>query len=945
MMEGAWLEASLSDYLPGSTDNGITALPYDLDVTVFDTFDLPTTGTNDVTRSDHESSVSPTPVDPISTPMAPLSPPDSARGWSGASIDGSSSDSEEPHLGPHIASASGGPSSPLDVDAMAVDTTVLAAVPPAVAGMHVPHHHHHHHQPPPAVMSMPAAMPHTHTHNPVRGMSAPVSPVSKAAPTSLMSHEAMASSSSASSSSAVPRNDNGGGAGKASTVVDKQRRKSAHNAIERRYRNSINDKIAELRLRLPDFLVMGASKGAKAQMNKSKVIQKGIEYIAHLETSNAELLAENERLRMLVPGASHSSADSAASSATDMASPSAKRTKIKVEAESGRFLLCVMGCGLVAVTVTGNGPMTIGGGGGGGILSSNAAAHAGGRVLAGTANPEDAWGNQLDALTAAAIHWLWYLFVFAVCAAGFLKEDVVTDPTDAVANEAKCRAAEAEGNAMKQKYYATTALALVGAQPTAGEGASLVYAFVSCVVRQVLHRLYVGVWIDRLLVSRSNAAIASAQVCASMNQALLHACISRNMETPARSGLQRLVLALRALNAAEAAGSELDPLCLIKAYVSVAAQIHLVVPSDLASVVNDYYVRQARSIYWQTPESFPQLAWLFRPNGHAFFRGGSWTSKVPTDSSWKRLYPGTLEHLQATYHVSLLEQGLVEIMFGTNTDKVQDVFEDVRESAGQCGDTRSLWWGTLGVAHVCWRKGQKQTARRYICELDGLALRKSKIEHFAYATARAHLALLDGDQQLCWQALEVASNMCTDWASVSPSGDADTSLPFERFARLLGHQQLLNTRVALVRLRVYLKQKDTPLALGRSDGEDGDVAAVSHSAMLAAVQRDIGELRRFSHTCAAASSSLLKYQAIHRSLAGGRVTLTEHMFHQSLKSAKQLGLPYEEASTLLHSVVHLHSTMPKHAVRDMLNRAVTIFEQMQAAEELQTSRKLLQLVL
>jgi hypothetical protein len=39
----------------------------------------------------------------------------------------------------------------------------------------------------------------------------------------------------------------GGGAGKTSSTPDKQRRKTAHNAIERRYRNSINDKIAELR--------------------------------------------------------------------------------------------------------------------------------------------------------------------------------------------------------------------------------------------------------------------------------------------------------------------------------------------------------------------------------------------------------------------------------------------------------------------------------------------------------------------------------------------------------------------------------------------------------------------------------------------------------------------------------------------------------------------------
>lgn len=183
--------------------------------------------------------------------------------------------------------------------------------------------------------------------------------------------------------------------------------------------------------------------------------------------------------------------------------------------------------------------------------------------------------------------------------------------------------------------------------------------------------------------------------------------------------------------------------------------------------------------------------------------------------------------------------------------------------------------------------------------------------------------------------------MCADWSSVTLGGET-SALPFERFARLLGHQQLLNTRVALVRLRSYLIQKGA--SPQRTDGAAA-TPEVTRVAMLAAMQRDIGELRKFAQNFQAASSSLLKYQAIHRSLAGGKVALTEHMFHKSLKSAKQLGLPYEEASTLMHSAVHLHSSMPKQTVRDSLNRAVTIFEQMQAAEELQTSRKLLQLVL
>mmetsp|Transcript_34534 Transcript_34534/g.90456 ORF Transcript_34534/g.90456 Transcript_34534/m.90456 type:complete len:878 (-) Transcript_34534:169-2802(-) len=877
-MEGAWLEASLSEILPDDGAGPISAIPYELDLNILEAFNLPAADSGDILRTSGESP----------TPMAPLSPPDSANGWSGASHDGgSSSDSEDPPVSSGLPHATfDGPAVPMVMDPMA-------------------------HMAPPAVMaqSAPVSVMPTSIHARV----AP--PVSHARRPDVVPHT-------------TPKVVcTGVSASKTSVASEKQRRKTAHNAIERRYRNSINDKIAELRLRLPDFMVIDATKSGKAQMNKSKVIQKGIEYIAHLEKSNADLLAENERLRQLVPAAAADGVDGDAGTA--------KKKRIKVEVESGRFLMCVMACGLVAITVTGNSPSM-------GSLPPSAGAapgHAGSRVLAGVAGADvGGW----DAVLALGIFWGWRLLVLVACAVAFMRQDVVTDPTDALQNEAKAEASE--GNAMKQKYHATTALALVGAEPPAPGTLSVAFALAISLVQQLGHRFYVGVWLDRVLSARTAAGVASVRVQATMNHALLHACVSRNMEAPADSGLMRLLLALRGLNAAETAGDHLEPIHRMKAYITVAAQVHMTLQSDVAAVVSDYYTRQARRLYWQNPEAFPGVAWLFRPNGHDFFRGGLWCSKVPTDSSWKRLYPGTFEHLQATYHLSLLEQGLVEIVFGTNTDKVQDVFDDLRESASQCGDKRSLWWGTLGVAHVCWRKGHKGHARKLICELDALNLRKSKIEHFAYATTRAHLALLDGDQQLCWQALEIASAMCHEWAP-SSAADGPASLPFERFARLLGHQQLLNTRVALVRLRSYLKQKESPQPLYTKEGKaEGDVE-VTRTMMLAAVQRDIGDLRRFSQNCVAASSSLLKYQAIHRSLAGGKVALTEHMFHQSLKSAKQLGLPYEEASTLLHSAVHLHSSMPKQTVRDTLNRAVTIFEQMQAAEELQTSRKLLQLVL
>ncbi|XP_030373278.1 sterol regulatory element-binding protein 1 [Scaptodrosophila lebanonensis] len=68
----------------------------------------------------------------------------------------------------------------------------------------------------------------------------------------------------------------------------KEVKRSAHNAIERRYRTSINDKITELK-----NLVVGEA----AKLNKSAVLRKSIDKIRDLQRQNYELKGELQRLQ------------------------------------------------------------------------------------------------------------------------------------------------------------------------------------------------------------------------------------------------------------------------------------------------------------------------------------------------------------------------------------------------------------------------------------------------------------------------------------------------------------------------------------------------------------------------------------------------------------------------------------------------------------------------
>lgn len=71
----------------------------------------------------------------------------------------------------------------------------------------------------------------------------------------------------------------------------KEVKRSTHNAIERRYRTSINDKIVELK----NMLV-----GEEGKLNKSAILKKSIEKITDLESENYELRMQNARFREML---------------------------------------------------------------------------------------------------------------------------------------------------------------------------------------------------------------------------------------------------------------------------------------------------------------------------------------------------------------------------------------------------------------------------------------------------------------------------------------------------------------------------------------------------------------------------------------------------------------------------------------------------------------------
>ena len=721
--------------------------------------------------------------------------------------------------------------------------------------------------------------------------------------------------------------------------VTKARKKTAHNAIERKYRNSINDSINDLKACLPADMLRNSKTRSKAA-----ILQKCHDYIRHLEKSNTVLRNENRVLKAQLGGSGGLADSGGAASAHTFGG------MMGATGEVGKAVLCVMACGVVMVGTNG----LAGGGGGvdGGPASARPHHNGGGRVLAafddagadeGSSTGSPPLVTPLQWVVGIMLPWVIRLLVFTVGFILFFMYDRVTDAEGAKAHEEKCAVAVVNNDPSKAKHHALKALALLG-QPLPTSRGSTYLGVVLAFFRQLSHRCLVGQVLDNVLTRRTKAAMEATVVVANVNH-MLHQILIQEAQSGKGGKDNRYLKSLtmmQSVNAAEAVSECMDPVALIQVYVAAAAQVHLSFQSEIASVLAHKYIGLARTIFHSCAEDVPTLAWLFKPEGDAFFRSRAWCTQVCEGPDGARLQPGSLEQLGLAYRAQLLQTGLRNFFSGEDTQGMVDMFCELRQCAEECGDAKNEWWAAMGVVIVSWRHGKTSNARQVFCEIDQMENRKTKLQQFVYVACRAHQALLDDNHALCWQALGIASTLAGD---INVDDSVDGCRTMHQLSCLVGYQALLSTRVALLRLRTYLGQQngtDRFSAVPAIPAGGGE--SVTDALILEKLQADVTKIRQFSAECELAKPSAHLYQAIHRSLVGGRVSSTEHIFHQAMKAARRLQMPYDEASAMLQAAIHLRSALTAPAMRAHLTKAAVIFRELNAVDELCTARKILHVV-
>ncbi|NXO01927.1 SRBP1 protein, partial [Rhinopomastus cyanomelas] len=469
--------------------------------------------------------------------------------------------------------------------------------------------------------------------------------------------------------------------GKPGPAQSRGEKRTAHNAIEKRYRSSINDKIVELK-----NLVVGT----EAKLNKSAVLRKAIEYIRFLQQSNHRLKQENITLKMAVQKnqslkelvATHGGGGSKTEAAaevvkaevmemltpppSDMGSPShcsplslsgtssssdsepdsplCDHGKVKQEppvpSPSSQGMLDRSRMALCAFVFL--------------CLSFNPLAS----LLrgAGTPTPVESLGTSSPSRSIKAVEepwgwsqWLWPTLAFWALNGAlvlgavvrlFVCGEPVTRPHSApsVLFWRHRRQADLDldrGDFAQGAQHLRTALGALGRPLPASHG-DLACSLLWSLLRHLLQRLWVGRW----LAARAGGLRPDPPPPAHVRQSARDAAMAYHRlhqlhlaGKQAGGHLLAINLALSAVNLAECAGDAISVAALAEIYVAAALRVKASLHRCFHFLARPFLCSARRVALSHGGAVPPAMQWLCHPLGHRFFVDGDWAVKgVPRET-------------------------------------------------------------------------------------------------------------------------------------------------------------------------------------------------------------------------------------------------------------------------------------------------------------------------
>ncbi|KAI1883960.1 hypothetical protein AGOR_G00221470 [Albula goreensis] len=488
--------------------------------------------------------------------------------------------------------------------------------------------------------------------------------------------------------------------GKPAGLPQKGEKRTAHNAIEKRYRSSINDKIIELK----DLVA-----GTEAKLNKSAVLRKAIDYIRFLQQSNQKLKQENMALKMaaqenkslkdlvamevdgevktevLTPppsdaGSPHRSPYSHCSSDSEPDSPMGEESKPKVEKlnagvagvaggagmlDRSRLALCTFTflflslnplaallCGRTGATATAGTPE-----------------HAGtGRSMLGLEAAAEGAG-WLDWMLPTLLVWLLNgVLVAAVLIRLLVYGEPVTRPHSGSSvlfwrHRKQADLDLARGDFAQASQNLWTCLKALG-RPLPTSQLDQACAALWAGLRFCLQRLWVGRWLAaRAGGLRTDRPLQEDARKSSHDAALVYHRLHQLHMTGKLCGshLSAMHMALSAVNLAECAGETLPVATLAEIYVSAALRVKASLPRALHFTARAFLSSARQACLSPSGSVPPSMQWLCHPLGHRFFVDGDWAVRSsPKESIYSQAGNSVdpLAQVTQAFREHLLEKAL-----------------------------------------------------------------------------------------------------------------------------------------------------------------------------------------------------------------------------------------------------------------------------------------------
>uniref|UniRef100_A0A671XSZ3 Sterol regulatory element-binding protein 1 n=1 Tax=Sparus aurata TaxID=8175 RepID=A0A671XSZ3_SPAAU len=674
--------------------------------------------------------------------------------------------------------------------------------------------------------------------------------------------------------------------GKPAGQPHKGEKRTAHNAIEKRYRSSINDKIIELK----DLVA-----GTEAKLNKSAVLRKAIDYIRYMQQTNQKLKQENLALKMAaqknkslkdlvameVDGPADVKNELPTPPASDVGSPTSfshcgsdsepdspmgEDTKVRSPPTSNcsaggmldrsRMALC-------AFTFL--------------FLSLNPLA-----ALLCSSGSTDSWG-WMDWMLPTILVWLLNgVLVSGVLIRLLVYGEPVTRPHSGSSvlfwrHRKQADLDLARGDFAQASQNLWTCLKALG-RPLPTSQLDLACAALWSLLRFCLQRLWVGRWLAaRAGGLRSDRPLQEDARKSSRDAALVYHRLHQLHMTGKLNGshLSAVHMALSAVNLAECAGSCLPVASLAEVYVSAALRVKASLPRIL-HFTSRVFLSSARQACLSSSGSVPPaMQWLCHPLGHRFFVDGDWAIRsTPKESIYSQAgnTVDPLAQVTQAFREHLLEKALYCVAQPSG---------ETRPSQG-C-DPHSKWWSSVAVVIINWLQGDDGAAERLYPTVEhlprSLQNAESLLPKACLNTFRAVRALLSKPEncQLSLSYSDKASALLRDSLNLGPHCH---SSGLDKVVQLLLCDLLLVMRTNVWRLQQQGAGPAGSVSAGTS------VPAGLHQASppeLQGFQQDLSSLRKLAHSFRPAMRRLFLHEATARLMAGASPTRTHQLLDRSLR--------------------------------------------------------------